>query len=539
MNRLWPWFRFGLAVGCLGLLAAAPWQAFVRLPWQQPPAVFEAMCVVPTDLLVLLGVALVGALAQWPRLVAHGCALLLVLGTLFRLAIAYLPVVFQRPFELADVALVPSLLHLLLVNKPVGAQVLVWSCLAGGLLLAHWLASRSFQVVVQPLRGPRTRTCTLVGSQLALVAALLSPGPRWQPSTLLQLADMGVASGRLWLDPEPEAAKMRATLAAGHTAMASAPHDLRGLAGTDVYLLVIESYGAVALRQPELASHFAALWRELGAELTAQGFAACSGYVHPAIAGGGSWMAHQELFTAVRVGRQAIWDRVLASDCLALPKVFQRAGWRTVEVMPAMNRHWPEGQAFYGFDQSVTQVEMPYSGTVYSWGRMPDQFALHWLLTNVVQTASRPLFATFLSVTSHAPWPLVPPLVADWQIDGATFQGPPAKVHAVSMADVPAGEELVPAYRDGVEYALRAAAGFVQRLSRPSLVLLLGDHQPPLAFPEPVDATFDVPLHLLSNRADLLARWTAHGFADGLVPPANATRPLAELAPLLLRLYAQ
>lgn len=539
MNRLWPWLRFGFAIACLGLLAVAPWQAFVRAPWQQPPVVFAAMRVVPTDLFVLLGMALVGALARWPRLAAHGCALLLVAVTLFRLAIAYLPVVFQRPFELADVVLVPSLLHLLLVNKPVAAQVLVWSSLVGGLLLAHWLAARSFQIVVRPLSGPRARLWTLVLSQFALVAALLWPGTRWQPSTLLSLADMSVAAGRLWLDPEPEAAKMQATLAAGHTAMASAPHDLRGLAGIDVYVLVIESYGAVALRQPELAPHFVALWRELGAELQAKGFTACSGYVHPAIAGGGSWMAHQELFTAVRVGRQAIWDRVLASDCLALPKIFQRAGWRTVEVMPAMDRHWPEGQAFYGFDQSVTQVEMPYSGTVYSWGRMPDQFALHWLLANVVQPASQPLFATFLSVTSHAPWPLVPPLIADWQIDAATFQGPAAKVHAVSMADVPGGEALVPAYRDGVEYALRAAAGFVQRLPRPSLVLLLGDHQPPLAFPEPIDVTFDVPLHLLSNRADLLGRWTAHGFAGGLVPPANSTRPLAELAPLLLRLYAQ
>lgn len=73
------------------------------------------------------------------------------------------------------------------------------------------------------------------------------------------------------------------------------------------------------------------------------------------------------------------------------------------------------------------------------------------------------------------------------------------------------------------------------RLKRPSLVLLLGDHQPPM---RGQDASFEVPLHVVSNRPELLARWHELGLVDGDRPLAATTSmPLFELAPALLRLY--
>lgn len=523
------------------LLASAPWQLFVTLPWNVP-AVVLTECVRPSpDLAVLLGTVFVGALAGRPRLAAWVAALLLVVAGLVRFADGYLPLVFQRPFELADIAQVPGLVYLLFVNKPLATQIVLGCGWVIGFLLTYWLVARALVVIVRPaVRWPAAALMMAVGQVLLVAAAVVRPSP-WATSGLLSLTDLAVAGLRTSLDPEAHETGIRNTLAAGGTAMATAPHDLRGLAGTDVYVLVIESYGAAALRQPEVASHFAALWHELGGQLRTAQFAGVAAYVHPAITGGSSWLAHQELFTAVRVPRQEIWKRVLAGENLALPKLFQRAGWRTVEVMPAMTRHWPEGQAFYGFDDSVTQLEMPYDGTTYPWGRMPDQFALHWLLTQRVQTATQPLFAAFVSVSSHAPWNKIPPMIPDWRIDATTFVQPPAKEHPVSWLDVPLGAGLVPAYRDGLEYALRAAVGFVARLPRPSLVLLLGDHQAPIGFTQqPIDRTFDVPLHVFANRPELLAPWRAHGFTDGWQPPDGApTRPLAEVAPLLLRIYGK
>lgn len=536
-----PWLRvvlFLVAGSWLFVLAAAPWQAFAMAPWRLPPGSFAHFLVVPTDLVFLVAAVRLGGRCGRPRLAAHLVAPLLWLGTLVRLASQFLPLVFQRPFELADVAEVPGLLYLLLVNKGLLQQIAMLGGIGLGLLTTHWTVARSLLVVTRSGRTGGARTAWLATAALLVVAALVMPH-RWQDSTLLRTGRMAVAAIAIRFDPAPAEAAIARTIAAGREAMAAAPGDLQRLAGTDVYLLVIESYGARALREPELAGHFAGLWRGFGADLKSAGFDAVTAYVHPAISGGRSWLSHMELFTSVRVDRQELWQRVLASDCLALPKVFQRAGWRTVEVMPAMDRHWPAGQAFYGFMNSATQLEMLYEGTVYPWGRMPDQFALHWMLHHEVATTTQPLFGVFVSVSSHMPWAKTPPFVDDWQIEAKTFQVPPGRVHPVSIADVPASPSLVPAYRDGLEYALRAAVGFVCRLQRPSLVLVFGDHQPPLSASAEPDMTFDVPLHVFGNRAELLVPWRENGFVVGFDPAATLTRPLADVAPLLLRLYAK
>lgn len=529
--------RFAIAAAWLFVLAVAPWQAFAMAPWRLPPGSLAHFLVVPTDLLVLVVMVRIGGGCGRPRLAAHLVALLLWLSTLLRLASQFLPLVFQRPFELVDVAEVPGLLYLLLVNKALWHQILLVSGLGLGLAAVHWSVTWSLSVVTRSGRGGHRRAW-LAAVALGVGVALVAP-QRWQRSTLLQTMQMAIEAIAIRFDPAPAEAAIARTIASGRDAMAAAPTSLQRLAGADVYLLVIESYGARALRDPELAGHFAALWREFGGDLKAAGFDGVSAYVHPAITGGRSWLSHMELFTGVRVDRQELWRRVLASDCLALPKVFQRAGWRTVEVLPAMDRHWPEGQAFYGFTHSVTQLEMPYQGTVYPWGRMPDQFALHWLLDHEVTAATQPLFAVFVSVSSHMPWAMTPPFVDDWRITATTFQVPPGHVHRVSITDVPASPALLPAYRDGLEYALRAATGFVRRLSRPSLVLVFGDHQPPLGASTDPDMTFDVPLHVLCNRAELLAPWRENGFLAGFDPAATLSRPLADIAPLLLRLYAK
>ena len=135
----------------------------------------------------------------------------------------------------------------------------------------------------------------------------------------------------------------------------------RTTAETDVHVIVVESYGRVALRHPGLAPAIASLWQELAQQAAGAGFSIVSSACEPAIAGGASWLAHAELFCALRVGDRRTWELLLASDTLALPKLFRAAGYTTIEAMPAMDRHWPEGQAFYGFDQSITQLELGYT----------------------------------------------------------------------------------------------------------------------------------------------------------------------------------
>jgi hypothetical protein len=206
-----------------------------------------------------------------------------------------------------------------------------------------------------------------------------------------------------------------------------------------------------------------------------------------------------------------------------------------------MHIHWPAGQLFHGFDEEIVQQELAFTGTVYPFGQMPDQWALHHLLERVVRPATKPLFTTFVSVTSHAAFTMIPPYIADWKIDASTFAGPPRIEREISVLDLLDNPLTLPAYRDAIEYSLRCIVGFTARLTRPSLVIVLGDHQPPMAHRLlPSDTSLDVPMHVIANRPELLAPFAAMGFGEGTDEPAGvASFDTAEFAAMLLRGFSK
>ena len=106
---------------------------------------------------------------------------------------------------------------------------------------------------------------------------------------------------------------------------------------------------------------------------------------------------------------------------------------------------------------------------------------------------------------------------------------------------MPHADGLTVAYSDSINYALQCAFGFAQQLSRPSLVFVIGDHQPPISrSARPADMSADVPIHVLTNRPGLLRRLDELGFAAGLrLPDEWVSFPMADLAPALLRCYSK
>ncbi|MCK5942075.1 MAG: sulfatase-like hydrolase/transferase, partial [Planctomycetes bacterium] len=319
------------------------------------------------------------------------------------------------------------------------------------------------------------------------------------------------------------------------------PHGLERLDGADVHLLVLESYGRVALRHPALAPRLRGFLTRCQQQLAADGLAACSSSCAPAVKGGRSGLAHAELLTGVRVPSERVRSLLMASELVALPRRFQQAGYRTHELLPGMPIHWPEGDAFYGIDASIIQGELGYDGTLYDFGQMPDQFALQKLMERVIEPAEQPVFSMFVGVSSHAPWSAIPHYVDDWQIDARTFAGAPARTHDVHYRTMLRDPAALPAYADALEYVLRTAFDFARRLQRPSVVVVVGDHQPPIAGAlAPADPSFDVPIHVVTNRPELLAPLRALGFVDGLdVPDEVRAWPMAEFAPTVLRAWSR
>ena len=532
----------------LGLTLALLWiQAIAALEHPVSRVPQEMFAAFSADAVLLLAFVVIGCAAGRPKLFAHVAAWLLVLSSIFRTASAVVLVLYDRTFQLADCELFYALFFIWLKDEPQAVRI-AWTIGVIVVPLAVVLVTaRAFRAVAVACARPRRAAALLVTGLVlalggwALAAARPSGETWWRSSSLLQLGREVVRSTRAWIDPDTLLEPIRENIAAGTRRMNEVPHGLEHLAGVDVHFLVIESYGRFAWRHPDVRPTLVAGVERWSNSLEAGGVAMRTGAVAPSVLGGASQRSHAELLGGLKVKDNQTWEMVITSELVPLSKHMRNAGWHTVEMMPQMPFHWVEGYEFYGVEQGLAEPELLYDGFVYHFGRVPDQYGLHRLLQDAIEPAEKPVFSMFVSVSSHAPWSTVPPYIEDWQIDAATFRGEPAIRHPFSYADIPHAPGLTTAYRDAVTYALDCAFGFVQQLQRSSLVFVIGDHQPPIArSAQPADPSKDVPVHVLTNRPELLARIDELGFAAGLqLPEEHRSFAMADLAPALLRLYSK
>ncbi|HEU4420082.1 MAG TPA: hypothetical protein VFT55_14200 [Planctomycetota bacterium] len=513
------------------------------------------VCRLSPDLLLLLGLAAFGAASGRPRLWAHLAALLLLMSMLFHATIDLMDV--YRPgyeFELLDVPQLPWFLDLLFERHPLWYRNVVLSGVATGLIALHLVLAWCFAAVVRPARESRgAYGCALVLQVLAIYGVVwtssVSPGSAWGASWLAQFADNAARTANKLIDPERFERQLYKKIEVAAERLDKVSHDLTKLGGADVHLVFVESYGRMATRHAELGPPLRSLWPSLERNLCEAGFHMRSATCYPAISGGASWLAHAQLFAGLHVTDNRIWELLMSSSLSPIPKRFAEAGYHTVEILPAVREDLPEDERarvrtraqFYGFAESLTRLEMPYDGTPYPMGRMPDQFALHHLLERVVKPATTPLLTTFISCSSHAPFSPVPPYIEDWRIGADTFKRPPQADYELEIPSLPNNPKALQAYRDVIEYSLRTLVGFTCRLTRPSLVIALGDHQPPIAASTSVpDRSKDVLIHVFANRAELLEPFRAMGFVEGFEVPADMVAfDTADFAQMLFKGFAK
>jgi phosphoglycerol transferase MdoB-like AlkP superfamily enzyme len=212
---------------------------------------------------------------------------------------------------------------------------------------------------------------------------------------------------------------------------------------------------------------------------------------------------------------------------------FAHRGYRTLAVMPGLWYPWPEG-AFYGFQDLYNGPRLDYKGPSFGWWDMPDQFTLAKLDEQEVSKVDRrPLFVFYPTVTTHTPFSPVPPYQPDWN-----RMVTPEPFSAAELDRAYVGEpdymNLGPGYVDAVAYTYETFAGYIrQRAGRPYVMILIGDHQPP-AIVSGEHASWDVPMHVVTNRPGVLESLMAHGFIAGLTPRRPRIGEMHEVVPMLL-----
>jgi hypothetical protein len=298
---------------------------------------------------------------------------------------------------------------------------------------------------------------------------------------------------------------------------------LTALRGKDVMLTFVESYGRVALEQPQIAPEINALLDAGTAQLRAAGYDARSGFLTSSTTGGGSWLAHATLSSGLWINNQQRYRNLVATDRLTLNRAFQRAGWQTVGIEPAVIQAWPEG-GFFGYDRIYVADDLGYRGPRFSYATMPDQFIL-----SAYQRAERgkpghaPQMAQITTLSSHAPWGPIPEQI-DWNDvgDGTVFNpmaSAPAPPEAIFSRDA---TRVRNDYQHAIAYALNNLISYVRTYGDDNLVLIfLGDHQPaPVVTGE--GAGRDVPITIVARDPAVLDRISGWGWQRGLRPGPDA-----------------
>jgi hypothetical protein len=312
--------------------------------------------------------------------------------------------------------------------------------------------------------------------------------------------------------------------------------DFGGVMGADVLLVFLESYGAVSWQRPAFARALAPSRARLESDIRETGRGVVSALVESTTFGGESWLAHISLLSGTEVREQGTNTRLMAQDRDTLVKAFARHGYRTIGIMPGVQREWPQG-AFYGFDAIYSLARLDYRGPPFGWWDITDQYALARVDAVEVAPLDRPpAFIVFPTISTHAPFTPAPPYQPDWARVLTTTPYDAADLDR-AWAEQPDWLDLGPSYVRALDYAYATLGGYLRlRADRDLVVVVVGDHQPP-ALVSGEGASWNVPVHVIAGRAsrpDVLERLEHLGFGEGLAPPPPVVARMDTLLPLLL-----
>jgi hypothetical protein len=325
-----------------------------------------------------------------------------------------------------------------------------------------------------------------------------------------------------------------------HSLPASPSFDanLSRVAGADVLLFFIESYGAVVFERPQFSSQVAEARQVLDRAIAASGYEVVSALVESPTFGGSSWYAHLTLLSGIDVRDPDTNALLMTAHRDTIPTAFARHGYRTVAMMPGLWYPWPEG-AFYGFTDTYNGARLNYHGPSFGWWSMTDQFVLAALDAHERRQPGRaPLFVFFPTISTHTPFAPTPPYQPDWARMLTPTPYDAAELDA-AYSTYPDWLNLAPSYLTAVSYSYRTLAGYLmQHAGEDFVMILIGDHEPPALVSGP-NTLWDVPVHVIAKRRDVLDRLLSRGFQPGLTPHRPSLGKMHTLTPVLLDAFSR
>ena len=312
--------------------------------------------------------------------------------------------------------------------------------------------------------------------------------------------------------------------------------DLKVLGGAEVKVVFLESYGATTYERDDLFEEFNPARQRLEQAANDQGRQVLSAFVKAAAFGGASDLSHLSFLSGIDLTDPIRHDLLITTDRPTITDTFERAGYRTIGLYPAMSWDWPE-VSFYGFDHYHDAPSLEYRGPKFGLWWLPDQFSLARINEMYPPDPDgKPRFLFYPTITTHIPFRPTPPYQTEWS--RVTSDKPYSdEATAKAMDDAIDWHGLFQGYINTFKYTFDWLAGY-QMLPqhRESVMIILGDHQPAGGITGP-NATWNVPVHIITSNETIAERLRLHGFEDGVNPQQVSLGHMSDLPLILLSVF--
>jgi len=300
----------------------------------------------------------------------------------------------------------------------------------------------------------------------------------------------------------------------------------------DIYVFMIESYGKILAEHTLLRDEYRTMTSHLESAVTDSGWHAVTNYSIAPISGSGSWLSTASLLSGIYIDNQVIYDYLTSSYTPPYIRFFRENDYQTLILEPpSRTRPGLPLSNQYRFDTVITYHDLWYQDLPhFGWGIIPDQYSLYVTNHAWLNDSSHPLFFYFPMVTSHAPWTIadLPPYLERVQsrrdFYGVYRQSAQHSSQSTRPAN-PGKPALLWGYSEAIHYAFKVIRDFIiKNVSDSGIIIILGDHQPPLLVDE--NDSYQTPVHILSRNPRFLREFHASGFVQGLHQASDQGDPV-------------
>lgn len=288
----------------------------------------------------------------------------------------------------------------------------------------------------------------------------------------------------------------------------------------NVYIIGIESYGAILLENELYAQKYQDLINELYAKLNNNDWLAASTLSETTVTGGTSWVSYGSLLKGVNIKSDYIYRHLINNQekykTQSFFTLFENLGYENylVSGLGGFENYaieWGKILSFFDTKNVIKYTDLEYKGERFNFGpSAPDQYLLNKSRALIQKNTSGKPFALFVeTINSHYNFESPTLLLDDWETCNTASREDFMPLQNLS-------EKAVDNYFNAITYQLENLANFIlSDTESNSIYVLFGDHQPPLI--TNAQNSYKTPVHIIAKDKTFIKQLQNKGFTEGML----------------------